>query len=175
MEDIAEKAELSKGTLYLYFNSKDDLHMAVARKAMLLLREATNAAVEKGGNALEILSRIGWAVVDFSETNPDHLRAIMALEDIRPEGVTMSRQDVQNMIFAETTVGTVLEIVKQGIDEGLIRDDLNPVLIAHTLWMSVFSVLRFVGIKGNLLEILEMGRREIYESQFEMVFNGIRK
>ena len=38
MDDVAEKAELSKGTLYLYFKSKEDLHMAVARKAINLLR-----------------------------------------------------------------------------------------------------------------------------------------
>ncbi len=34
MDDIAEKVELSKGTLYLYFKSKEDLHLAVALKAI---------------------------------------------------------------------------------------------------------------------------------------------
>jgi AcrR family transcriptional regulator len=49
MDDVAEKAELSKGTLYLYFASKEDLHMAVARKSIHLLREHTQKAIEGEG------------------------------------------------------------------------------------------------------------------------------
>ena len=126
MDDIAEVAELSKGTLYLYFKSKDDLHLAVARRGMLLLREQTNKAVDKGGNAIEILERMGWACVDFSRSHPDHLKAIMTLEEVHAEGISLSTVDVQNMIFSESTVGTVLQVVNQGVEEGLIRSNLNP-------------------------------------------------
>lgn len=175
MDDIAGEAELSKGTLYLYFKSKDDLHLAVARRGMLLLREKTNGAVEKGGNALEILERMGWACVKFSRSHADHLKAIMTLEEVQSDGISLSAADVQDMIYSESTVGTVLQVVKQGMEEGLIRSDLNPVLIAHTIWMSVFAVLRFVGVKGSLLDILEMNQDSIYHSHFDMVFNGIKK
>lgn len=175
MDDIAEEAELSKGTLYLYFKSKDDLHLAVARRGMLLLRERTNTAIDKGGNALEILERMGWACVEFSQSNTNHLLAIMTLDEVQDESISLSVRDVQNMIYSESTVGSLLQVVKQGVEEGLIRPDLNPVLIAHTIWMSVFSVLRFVGVKSNLLDILEIDQQTVYASHFEMVFNGIRK
>jgi len=175
MDDIAEEAELSKGTLYLYFKSKDDLHLAVARRGMLLLREQTNTAIEKGGNALEILERMGWACVKFSQSNANHLLAIMTLDEVHDDSISLSASDVQNMIYSESTVGSVLQVVRQGVEEGLIRPDLNPVLIAHTIWMSVFSVLRFVGVKSNLLGILEIDQETVYASHFEMVFNGIRK
>ena len=48
MDDIAEKAELSKGTLYLYFKSKEDLHMAVARRAIILLRIDNSQGIGRG-------------------------------------------------------------------------------------------------------------------------------
>lgn len=52
MDDIAERAELSKGTLYLYFKSKEDLHMAVARKAIGLLNSITSAVKKKSAGML---------------------------------------------------------------------------------------------------------------------------
>ena len=39
MEDIAEKAELSKGTLYLYFKSKEDIQFAIFRRGAEILLE----------------------------------------------------------------------------------------------------------------------------------------
>lgn len=174
MDDIAAHAELSKGTLYLYFKSKDDLHLAVARRGMNLLREQTSAAAEQGGNALEILQRMGWASVEFSQSNPDYMRSILMLEEVESDDVSLSLSDMQNMIFSESTVGTVLQVVEKGVKEGLIRSDLPPVLIAHTLWMSVISVLRFVGMRSNLLDILEISPETVYESHFELVINGIK-
>ena len=34
MDEIAEAAELSKGTLYLYYSSKEDLYLAVMMRGM---------------------------------------------------------------------------------------------------------------------------------------------
>ena len=37
MDEIAEAAELSKGTLYLYYNSKEDLYLSVMLRGMDIL------------------------------------------------------------------------------------------------------------------------------------------
>jgi hypothetical protein len=78
------------------------------------------------------------------------------------------------MIFNESTVGTVIQVVEQGVREHLIRSDLPASLIAHTLWMSVLSVIRFVTMKEELFRMLEIDPARLYESHFELVINGIR-
>ena len=175
MDEIAEKAELSKGTLYLYFTSKDDLYMAVAQKAIRLLRTLTDAVVARGGTALDKLLGMGRVCVEFSRSNPDHMASIMTLEDLRPEEMSVTVEDVQDMVYKNSTVGTVLQVIEQGVKEGLIRSDLPAMLIANTLWMSVLSVIRFVTMKERLLEMLDLSPEKVYESHFEMVINGIRK
>jgi TetR/AcrR family transcriptional regulator len=174
MDDIAEQAELSKGTLYLYFKSKEDLHMAVARKSIRLLRAVTLKATEGEGNVLEKLGRMGRACIAFSRTNPDRMKAIMTLEELEPQALNVSASDVQEMIYKESTVGTVVEVVEQGVREKLIRSDIPALLVAHTLWMTVLSVVRFVTMKPGLLEALGLSQDEILESHFEMVLNGIK-
>jgi TetR/AcrR family transcriptional regulator len=174
MDDIAEKAELSKGTLYLYFKSKEDLHMAVARRAIVLLRSLTLKASEKTGNAVEKLQRMGWACVEFSKSHPDQMKSIMTLEGMEPGSLSYTNSDVQNLIYNESTVGTVIQMVEQGVAEKLIRSDIPALLVAHTLWMSVLSVIRFVTMKAGLFEALELSPGKIFESHFELVLNGIR-
>lgn len=174
MDDVAEKAELSKGTLYLYFKSKEDLHMAVARKAINLLRKYTSKASEGEGTALEKLGQLGRACIEFSRTHPDHMKAIMTLEEVEPQRISLSTSDVQDMIYNESTVGAVIQVVEQGVKEKLIRSDIPMALVAHTLWMSVLSVIRFVSTRESLLQMLNLSADELYQSHFELVLNGIR-
>jgi TetR/AcrR family transcriptional regulator len=174
MDDIAGKAELSKGTLYLYFKSKEELHMAVARRAIVLLRSLTLKASEKSGNAVEKLQRIGWSCVEFSKSHPDQMKSILNLEGMEHGRLSYTNSDVQNLIYNESTVGTVIQVVEQGVAEKLIRSDIPAILVAHTLWMSVLSVIRFVSMEEGLFEALELSPVKIFESHFELVLNGIR-
>jgi len=174
MDDIAEEAELSKGTLYLYFKCKEDLHMAVAHNSIRLLKSLTLKATDGEGNALEKLGRMGRAVVTFSRSEPDRMKAIMTLEEMEPQSLTVTTSEVQNLVYKESPVETVIHLVEQGVTEKLIRADIPSLLIAHTLWMTVLSVVRFVTMKSGLFEVLELTQDEILESHFEMVLNGIK-
>ena len=174
MDDIAESAELSKGTLYLYFKSKEDLHLAVARKAIGLLNSITDGVNKVQGNALEKLLHIGRACIEFSNSHPDHMKAIMTLEGFDLQSISLTIEEMQDMIYKESPVGMVIQIVEQGVQEKLIRSDIPSPLIAHTLWMQVLSVIRFVIMKKSLFEMLDLSPAKVYESHFELVINGIR-
>lgn len=175
MDDIAERAELSKGTLYLYFKSKEDLHMAVARRGIELLREVTLKASEKPGSALEKLQHMGWACVEFSRSHPDQMKSIMTLEGMESASISYSTSDLENLILNESTVGTVIQVVEQGVAEKLIRSDIPALLVAHTLWMSVLSVIRFVSVEEGLMGMLKLTPTQFFQSHFELVLNGIRQ
>jgi len=174
MDDIANQAELSKGTLYLYFSSKDDLYMAVARNGIQLLREKTNAAVEKGGSALDKLLLMGRTCVDFARTHPDYMKSIMTLEELEPGEMNLTVEDVQDIIYRESTVASVVQVIEQGVEEGVFRNDLPALLVANTLWMSVLSVIRFVTMKHRLIAMLDLSPEKVFESHFQIVINGIK-
>ena len=50
MDDVAEKAELSKGTLYLYFKNKEELYFGLTHRALLNLRERFRVVLDGDGN-----------------------------------------------------------------------------------------------------------------------------
>lgn len=175
MEDVAETAELSKGTLYLYFKSKEDLHMAVALKAIAMLNSLTSGIRQLKENALEKLIRMGRACIVFTSVHPDHMNSIMLLEGFELQSISYSADEVRQMIYQESPVGMVLEIVEQGVEENLIRSDIPAPVIAHTLWMQLLGVIRFIMKKTALLDMLDLSPEKVYESHFELVLNGIRK
>ncbi|MFO7935167.1 MAG: TetR/AcrR family transcriptional regulator [Bacteroidales bacterium] len=174
MDDIAEQAELSKGTLYLYFRSKEDLHLSVALKSIAMLNSTMEEIRQLKENALEKLVKMGRTCIDFSREHPDRMNSIMLLEGFNLQGISYSIQELREMIYRESPVGLVLEIVEQGVREKLIRNDIPPPVIAHTLWMQMLSVIRFVTMRTALFEMLELSPARVYESHFELVSNGIR-
>lgn len=174
MDDIAEEAELSKGTLYLYFKSKEDLHMAVAHKAVFMLQSFMKGIEESDTTAFEKLVQMGRNSVEFYRKFPNHMKSIMLLEGFEFQQVSYSENQVRDVIYQESPVGMVIRIVEQGVKEKLIRDDIPPAIIGHTLWMQMLSVMRFVAMKTTFFTMLNLTPEDIYESHFKLVLSGIR-
>ncbi|HLB13968.1 MAG TPA: TetR/AcrR family transcriptional regulator [Burkholderiales bacterium] len=63
LEDVAQRAGVSKGTVYLYFDSKDDLFKAVIRSGMVrAIEEAEKLVTGFEGSSADLLRQIyaGW-------------------------------------------------------------------------------------------------------------------
>jgi AcrR family transcriptional regulator len=174
MDDIAEKAELSKGTLYLYFKSKEDLHTEVAYNAVEMLKTTLSGIEKMKGNAIEKLVSMGRATIQFSQKFPDHMKSILYLEGFELQQVSFSANEFRDVIYKESPVGMLIRILEQGVREELIRKDIPPPIIAHTLWMQMISVMRFVTNRSTMFQMLELSPSALYESHFELVINGIR-
>ena len=174
MDDIAAEAELSKGTLYLYFKNKESLHVEVARRAIILLNGFTREAAEKVDTTVEKLGQMGLATIEFSRTHPDHMKAIQGLMIKDPGGLELTSGEVQSIVYGDSSVGMLIQVVEQGMQDKEIRSDIPAPLIAHTLWMQMMSVIQFVNTEQALIEILELSSEKVFEIHFELVLNGIK-
>jgi len=57
IEDIAARAEISKGTIYLYFKSKADLYFSITRPALENLSKRLKRITKKESDAPEVRIR----------------------------------------------------------------------------------------------------------------------
>ena len=55
VDDIAMAAELSKGTLYLYFESKEDIYVALMMRGLRLLYSVFNEIISGESSVVKIL------------------------------------------------------------------------------------------------------------------------
>ena len=148
--------------------------MSVALKSISLLNALTAGIREKELDALGKLVEMGRTCIDFTAKHPDHMNAIMQLEGFELQSISYTVEEMRRMIYQESPVGLVLEIVEQGVREKMIRNDIPALVIAHTLWMQMLGVIRFIMKKTALFEMLELSPTKVYESHFELVLNGIR-
>ena len=72
MDQVAEDAELSKGTLYLYFKNKDDIFEAISARGANLLADMFFEALKKGNTGLEKTRAIGEAYRTFFQKHHDY-------------------------------------------------------------------------------------------------------
>lgn len=70
MDDIAREAEYSKATLYVYFQSKEEIMSAILLSGMVLLQKRLNVAVYSSENWFEAYEAIYEAIIRFYEGNP---------------------------------------------------------------------------------------------------------
>ena len=92
MEDIAQEAELSPGTLYLYFKNKEELYASLSLRILqyLLLRIEHVNAIKDGGPD-EKLTALMEAMYDVYEFDPliiinmFHLQSSETLKNLSPE------------------------------------------------------------------------------------------
>jgi AcrR family transcriptional regulator len=70
LEDVAERAGVSKGTLYLYVSSKEDLFKAVVRETLLPKLALLESQIDLEGDATATLRLLIRAWVDVIQNSP---------------------------------------------------------------------------------------------------------
>jgi len=175
MDEIAEAAELSKGTLYLYFKSKEDMYFGINHRALRILRGMFETAMSTPITGVEKTREIGRAYYEFSRKYPDYFEAMMHFdaevtrpEEIGPVGIECHREGM-------AVLGLVAESIRQGIRDGSIRGDLDPKRTAILLWAQTDGVIRIVARKcEHMREFERMDIEDLVEDFFAFIYEALR-
>ncbi len=144
MEDIAARAELSKGTLYLYFKSKDDLFRALIEKHAVPNIETVEMISRTAPSFDAALAAIAnFAPRLIRETHlPKLMKVIAGDSQGFPDIIKSYRTDVLDRVL-----GAIADILRQAHDAGEI-EVAQPELAARLviapmvmsmLWQAVFA------------------------------------
>jgi AcrR family transcriptional regulator len=138
VEDIAREAELSPGTLYLYFKSKDELYASLCLRVLRFISVKVDhvisdevAGYEAKQQGLMNAMKDVYAFAPLILNNMFHLPSSDTLRTLSPDLLdeinAMSRKALQ----------TMTGMFRQGIRNGQIIDR-NPLSLADILW-ALFS------------------------------------
>ncbi len=175
IDEIAEKAEISKGTIYLYFKSKEQLHREVAMRTFEKLFELASHLNEKGKNALEKLVELGNIFIDYIRKNPGYLMVLNFSGSPDYDNLDISKEELKEAVYRDSPIRMVLEFVTEGVEQNLIRSDINPLIIANTLWSQLLGVLQLAFLNKGLLDVVGLEPDVLFKNHLELVLNGIRK
>jgi TetR/AcrR family transcriptional repressor of uid operon len=142
MDDIAETANLSKGTIYLYFKSKEELFYAISENNIKALKEQLSVLFAKGE---DLISDSQKFYVNFRKTSEQSDKVF--LETIAESS---RNQRLREMLYHQRmkVLDIVTEYLKLQIKKGFFRTDIDVDAIAIGL-VSLYdglSISKIIGI-----------------------------
>lgn len=141
MDGVAEAAELSKGTIYLYFENKDALCASVATRLIDTLIPVIERALENTPTGLDAVRKMLQKYYDFSLENPHHFRFALAWLSAgeRMDDSTEAFQTYRGRVG--TLLSLVVAALERGRADGSIRSEIEPLPQAIQLWTSFLGVV----------------------------------
>jgi TetR/AcrR family fatty acid metabolism transcriptional regulator len=135
ISQIAAKAGVADGTLYLYFKNKDDiLYQYISYKTEIVF-EKMRAAVEKGKNAEEKLRLLIRCHLEEFQSDK-HMAVIFQSEARYLRDIQSQIKDISKMYL-----DLLSDIIEQGQIEGAIRQDLFVGLVKRFILGAVEGVI----------------------------------
>lgn len=181
MDEIAEEAELSKGTLYLYFKNKNELYLAITQRGSNILnsRFAKVFAGDSDYKGIELIRLLGETYLNFVRENPDYFKAFMYYESLS------NVEELQKSEYAQTceenrreAMNLMIRALQIGMQDGTVDDSYDPKELAVVIWSSTrgittMSHMRGVGHHFEMLDEMEIQIDSLFEGFLKLVGTGI--
>ncbi|HET6273977.1 MAG TPA: TetR/AcrR family transcriptional regulator [Bacteroidota bacterium] len=149
MDEIAEAAELSKGTLYLYYKSKEDLYLAVMMRGSEIMYQMFLEASTTSENTIQALVNLGEAYYQFFRQHTNYFRMYLFFEN--PQFHRQVSEEMLNTCSGNDMKiwNLVIDLIKKGKKEGLLESDLDPLEASIILWSSGNALMRQMDREDN--------------------------
>ena len=132
VEEIARRAEISVGTLYNLFHSKEDIYRGVVSRAQETFFTSIEGRVnEARGPQARVHATITYFFEHFNKYARQFRHYVSASNGFQWELKSKLQQDAFEA--QQRFVKTLIEVCQRGLDEGVFKKGLSPELMAVTL------------------------------------------
>ena len=160
MDEIADEAEVNKALLYYYFKNKEALFFAVDLRGVRILHEMYVKCSNLDVDGYTKIKSMIQSLFEFSKDYPDYFRIYRYA---RTERFQMSdNEDAKELVDLTTGIWRIMvEAILQGMKDGTIRKDVDPVEMS--IYINVMS-MSALNIDMGFKLILE--GRGIHQNKF---------
>lgn len=174
VDSVAERAEVSKGTVYLYFASKESLlaHLLLEGLEDLVSELERAYAATADLPADERLRELARAYLDFFDRDPQYFPFLMAMDRGRFQEAVPP--DLYEEILEASLEGLTLavRVVEQGIGEAVFAC-ADAQKAACVFWASLNGVLQLMEHPLRR-EMVGVDKTVLYESSIDTVIKGLK-
>ncbi|HET6566893.1 MAG TPA: TetR/AcrR family transcriptional regulator [Rhodothermales bacterium] len=172
MDEIAELADISKGLLYVYFKSKEDLYDAVCFRGLRMLRQSMRRAVAQHETGMQRIRAIGYTYVTFAQRYPDYFGTIVyqAAQEVSADedSYAAACELERDRIFS-----VVADAIRLGVEDHTIRDDLDPMEAAVMLWGQMHGIIQ-VAVLKKIQERYQLDFDALIRFSFDFVTDALK-
>ena len=174
MDDVAEEAELSKGTLYLYFKSKEDIQFAIFMRGAEILLKMMKEQLSGHKSGYENLLELAEVTIEYSNKYREYFQFFLFFQSSNLENMNIQQAQLEKYLMEQSPLAVVYECVQKGIEDGSLRADIPLNLFAATLWSQLLGVLIVINYKSNVYNMFGIDTADVVKTHLELVSNGGR-
>ncbi len=164
ISDVAREAKVSEATIYEYFPSKEELLFSIPGETTRRSKESMTFLLQFLRGASNKLRAIIYHYLWFYETNPDYAAvAMLILKQNRKFLEVGAYEDVRELSRI------LLNIVKEGIDSGEFRADINLNLVRAIILGTVEHLVIRRVLLGKPESLVELS-----DSLTDLIIGGIK-
>ena len=174
VEEIAEAAEVSKGTVYLYFGSKDELYVTVVLESFDIVEDLLEEIMSSDRDVVDKGTSMFLGFVEHCMKNREYFRVTQYfLSESTRKNLP---PDMIETVSGHTAklLGYVAQLVQEGIDSGIIRDEVDPYVFALIAWRTATGILDLAIVGDSVVE--QAGPyNELFEQSVQLLIRGAMK
>lgn len=168
VDDVAKRAGVSKGLLYLYFKTKEELFKAVIRSAVVPRIDALKAEVARADMSAEAFLR-GPFLAFIRRIPGSPVRVVVRLLIAEgPRHPDLTKYYCEQVVMHGITA--LREIIARGVRQGEFRESS----LAEFPQLLIAPVLMSVIWKSLFQKHLPLDTDRLFEAHIELVLRGIK-
>ncbi len=175
MDDIAERAELSKPTLYAHFKNQDELYLVIVAEGLLPLEQTFRKIVARKNGVEEKIKALFIALskyyLDYQEFY--RLGELFYQDNVRRKISPGLAEEINERLGRLLMMA--VDLVHEGISTEVFRQDLNPEQFAIIIWRAVAGLVPL----STMTELTKWEkahfRKNYFEAAIDLVLSGAKK
>lgn len=174
MLDIAEEAELSRGTLYLYFKSKEEITFQVIVESFEMILNGLIDAVASNEKGLDKLIAMKNTYHHFYKHDFNQFYFTLFF-DFKLTRETLSNVDAKAcLLVIREILDLFTSVLDTGVKDGTIKVEGDLKTVSFTIMSMIHSTMQKLASRRDLLgEIMNFKETDLLESMFKILFHSL--
>jgi AcrR family transcriptional regulator len=155
VDNIAEKSEVSKGSIYLCFDSKEEIYTQILIGDNLALYERIKNFSSIEASASQLLQEYSRIYVDYFLNDKELFRILMTFMMQTGQMHLTENQSAELIRSTNQNIKPISEIIQKGINSGEFSPVSNVRQMQNAIWGMLNGIISLYLFTGNPIKRME--------------------
>jgi TetR/AcrR family transcriptional regulator len=166
IDEIADRADVSKGAVYLHYRTKDDIYFSIVANALETMRDMFEGAAEGQSSGLEKFRAIGYSFYEYTTRFPDYSSILYDANSPRLCDSLASEKNCQSL---NDQIGTLMiGSIELGRQDGSIRSDVDPTTAAMIISSSLQGLLKNLVAENGTVRSMGLDQGQLVDTAIDL-------
>ncbi|MGP8005236.1 MAG: TetR/AcrR family transcriptional regulator [Smithella sp.] len=174
VDSIAAKSEVSKGSIYLCFDSKEEIYTQILIADNIALNERIRNFTSIEASASQLLQEFSRIYVDYFLNDKELFRILMTFMMQTGQMHLTDKQSNELIRSTNENIKPISEIIQKGIDSGEFFPIKNIRQIQNAIWGMLNGIISLYLFTGNPIKRMERIHSTVQNS-LDVIIKGLKE